>query len=164
MVHGQDRAIQQIENGVVVKIFGSVNEAARSVKRSYSSILQSIRRGGKSADYTWEYHFVADPDEFWVKHPILEIECSNFGRIRTDRIFKPCLDDHGYKRTRINGKNYRIHRLIAETFHENPDEKLTVDHIDRNRLNNNFENLRWATHKEQMNNTRRNIIQNKIIY
>ena len=164
MAPGHTRKVEQIENGVVIKIYGSVNEAARSVKRSYSSILQSISRGGKSAGYTWEYHFVVDPNEFWIKHPILEIECSNFGRIRTDRIFKPCLDDHGYKRTRINGKNYRIHRLIAQTFHENPDDKPTVDHIDRNRLNNNFWNLRWASYKEQCNNTSRNIIQNKIIY
>lgn len=45
-----------------------------------------------------------------------------------------------------------IHRLIAETFIPNPENKLTVDHIDGNRQNNSIDNLRWATYSE--NNSR----------
>lgn len=45
-----------------------------------------------------------------------------------------------------------IHRLLAETFIPNPENKLTVDHIDGNRKNNSIENLRWATYSE--NNSR----------
>ena len=53
-------------------------------------------------------------------------------------------------------KTFLVHRLIAETFIDNPDGKPTVDHIDRDRTNNKVENLRWATRQEQQRNTKFN--------
>lgn len=49
-------------------------------------------------------------------------------------------------------KSVPVHRLIALTFLENPENKPTVDHIDRNPKNNNLSNLRWATYSEQNKN------------
>ena len=45
-----------------------------------------------------------------------------------------------------------LHRLLAEAFIPNPENKPTVDHIDRNPANNELSNLRWATHYEQHQN------------
>lgn len=42
-----------------------------------------------------------------------------------------------------------IHRLIAEAFIPNPENKPTVDHKNGNRLDNSIDNLRWATYSEQ---------------
>ena len=47
------------------------------------------------------------------------------------------------------GKKRTVHRLVAEAFIPNPDNKPTVDHIDGNRTNNSISNLRWATYSEQ---------------
>jgi hypothetical protein len=46
----------------------------------------------------------------------------------------------------------RVHRLLAEHFIPNPENKRCIDHIDRNRQNNSLDNLRWATDKENCNN------------
>ena len=45
------------------------------------------------------------------------------------------------------------HRLIAQTFCDNPDNKPEVDHINRNSKDNRPENLRWVTRMENAQNT-----------
>lgn len=53
-----------------------------------------------------------------------------------------------------NGKTvkYTIHRLVAEAFIPNPQNKPCIDHINAIKEDNRVENLRWTTHQENMNN------------
>lgn len=64
---------------------------------------------------------------------------------------------HGYRRVCIKCKTYYVHRLVAETFIPNPENKPAIDHIDRNRDNNDVSNLRWVTIKENAYNQKNNI-------
>ena len=49
-------------------------------------------------------------------------------------------------------KGYKVHRLVAEAFIPNPNNKPCVDHINTIKDDNRADNLRWVTYKENMNN------------
>jgi len=61
---------------------------------------------------------------------------------------KGCDNGHGYLQIGYKRKLYLVHRLVAETFIINIENKKEVDHIDRNKTNNNVSNLRWVSHIE----------------
>ena len=77
---------------------------------------------------------------------------SSIGRFRSTRgvISTPSPKASGYVTVKIEGKSYRLHRLIAVAF-SLPHEagQTTVDHIDNNPSNNFLSNLRWATPRQQ---------------
>ena len=63
-------------------------------------------------------------------------------------------DRAGYKRVYLTNldtfkrQGLSVHRLVAEAYVANPDNKPCVNHIDGNKANNHFTNLEWCTHKE----------------
>jgi hypothetical protein len=99
--------------------------------------------------------------EFWKEIKGYEglYEVSSEGRVkslgRKPGIMRPGLSN-GYLKVGLTKdgirSRFRVHRLVAEAFIPNPDNKPEVDHINGDRKDNRVENLRWMTHQENNNN------------
>lgn len=89
-------------------------------------------------------------------------QISNYGNIKSlsynksgkEKLLKKFLTKYGYETVSIqeNGKSKTkwVHRLVAELFIPNPENKPQVNHIDGNKSNNRADNLEWATGSENV--------------
>lgn len=95
-------------------------------------------------------------NEIWRPVKGFELyEVSDQGRMRnvkTGRVFTGTKDAFGYIHVRlIHGDEFKLrklHRLVAEAFIDNPDNKPIVDHINNDKSDNRAVNLRWCTYSE----------------
>ena len=85
------------------------------------------------------------------------VKSLNYRRTGKERVMKPSFDAYGYSVVRLSkgSKNtlYKVHKLVAEAFIENPDNKPRINHINTIRADNRAENLCWTTQKEICNNS-----------
>ncbi len=104
--------------------------------------------------------------EIWKDIPSFEgkYQVSNFGNVKslnylrtnTPRLLKQNNHKDGYKLIGLSNektgkkKYFTVHRLVAQAFIPNPENKATVNHIDGNKANNHVSNLEWATPQENM--------------
>lgn len=146
----QSKEVIQLFNNIEINRFKSVTYASKVLNLNSSNISKVCRNKKKEeGSFQWKYPEDLDlTDEEWTLHKKTNKMISNKGRIHAihGKTYG-CLDKKYY---RFNG--YSVHRLVAETFIDNSENKKTVDHINGDTKNNNIENLRWATMKEQTAN------------
>ena len=142
----------------IVKSFASIKDAAEYVKLAdKSSITNAMRSKRKSRGFYWRHKEGKDiPGEIWKDHPYQNLRCSTEGRIQLPTGVKTfgARMVNGYMTIVFSSpgrKKEYVHRLIAQTFHLNPEDKKVVDHIDFDKRNNRFNNLRWFTQLENCN-------------
>lgn len=106
--------------------------------------------------------------ETWKDIPGLEgrYQASTLGRIKSlsrrvktwnahktipECVLKPAVAPNGYLHVRIDGRTKDVHRLVAQTFIPNPQNKPQVNHKNENKQDNSVLNLEWCTPKENIN-------------
>ncbi|MDI9867541.1 MAG: NUMOD4 domain-containing protein [Flectobacillus sp.] len=121
-------------------------------------------------------------NEKWVDIPFTEVEnppryqVSNYGRLKSfqnDPVNGEIIAGskiQGYKSLNIRAKgnkslNRYVHKLVAEFFlKKDSDEKKFVIHLDHDKLNNHWENLKWVTRDEMTIHNRDNpAVRDKVI-
>jgi hypothetical protein len=141
-----------------------INIESKDIRKKVYSLATSLslklkRRSQKNipliiGDFIWRFAPIdeQDIDEEWRDIPNLHpYQVSSFGRVRGKRckILKGNVCS-GYNDHKLGGNHLKTHRLVAQVFLLNPEQKPFVNHKDGNHLNNCVSNLEWVTNSENI--------------
>lgn len=146
--------IGDIPEGWVVNHIDEVKTNANVMNLEICTVSHNVRHSVASRKPTKKKGKVIEDLSGWkpipsiptaMAHPSGRVASLEKGGKLRERLGS--IDSGGYRRVGVNGKLYKMHRLIAETFCPNPNGFPLVNHIDENKLNNCARNLEWCTYK-----------------
>ena len=159
-IYKQNNINQYTKNGIFIKTWESAKQIEIELKYSAISVRRCCR--GEAHTYMgfiWKNpNFLTDITGYVTVltddgHKFSNFKIDKDGNIinNKNKLFKSVLSQ-GYPNISITsdaGKKikYYVHRLVAMTFIENPNNYPIVNHIDKNKLNHNVSNLEWCTFK-----------------
>ena len=105
---------------------------------------------------------ISQEGELWKEIPDTNsmYYVSTYGRVYSmhkERLMKLHINDAGYQYIRYREistnkeRNKKVHRLVAQAFIPNQDNKVEVNHIDGIKVHNSVTNLEWVTRNENIN-------------
>ena len=131
-----------------------INVIKNIVNNEYNIELKKNRKKKRKREYQ---EYTPIENEVWKNIDNADgFMVSNLGRIlEGDKILLPVINRSGYYSVSVKKNNktrnyYKVHRLVAEAFIPNPNNKPEVDHINTDKTDNRVDNLRWVTHFENM--------------
>ena len=147
------------------KTFDSVTKCAEYLDYSIAKVTLTCRNKREDKFYNIDYSVkeertIDETDIIWKPYPQCDkYLVSNTGEVKNSKTGRIMMGSkqNGYRflclylGKDIPKMNRLVHRMVAETFLENEDDKPIVNHKDTNILNNHVENLEWVTYKENMN-------------
>lgn len=133
------------ENMIVVEGRYLTNRYTKSCGCINAENIEKVRSSTeykKLEGFDFDY-FITKDGKIWASN-----------KLHGDGGFMRQCDFKGYKTVGLykDGKQItcRVHRLVAQTFIPNPENKPYINHIDGNRANNHVDNLEWCTQKENV--------------
>lgn len=166
LLESQARKIIQLDKeGNLIKTYDSIISASIETGIDDGSICKVCKgdlKNKSAGGFVWKY----EDENIFCKEDVPENMLpikgySQYSITRDGKIYShkrkrylSSTDIDGYVRTYLtdgeNRKGYLVHRLVADTFIPNPENKSQVNHKNKNRKDNRVENLEWVTQSENI--------------
>lgn len=157
-VRSKSQITQYNKNNELIKIWDSYDEILKNTNYKKTTLITCCLGKSKSAyGYIWkDLNRIDDNTNFhpiktYDKHTYSKYYINTKGEVinHTNKVLRQHIKK-GYYHIGLVSKEglkicYSIHRLVAMTFIPNPDNLPLVNHIDKNKLNDDVSNLEWCT-------------------
>jgi hypothetical protein len=139
------------DDGTEIRVWASIKEASDCLGIARGNISSACAgRLASVGGYKWKYFEEMLPGEEWRDLTIngRTISVSSYGRVKITTSLVTYGDNREYAAVNVDGKNYRVNRLVCMAFKPIDNfAEFVVNHIDGNKRNNRVENLEWTTHR-----------------